>query len=150
MIVDTLSQADKYASLHPLFGKAFEYIQSNNLQDMEPGDYEIEGEALKAVVFQKAGKTAEESLEKFECHDAHIDIQVCIQGEETLAWKPRENCTELKGEYNPAKDVSFYRDTPDMFFQLRDGQFAIFFPEDVHAPMIGAGEIKKMVVKVKI
>ena len=29
-----------------------------------------------------------------------------------------------------------------MYFQLTDGQFAIFFPEDVHAPMIGEGEIK--------
>jgi YhcH/YjgK/YiaL family protein len=37
-----------------------------------------------------------------------------------------------------------------MFFQLTDGQFAIFFPEDVHAPMIGEGEIKKVVIKVKI
>jgi YhcH/YjgK/YiaL family protein len=36
-----------------------------------------------------------------------------------------------------------------MFFQLTDGQFAIFFPEDVHAPMIGVGEIKKLVVKVR-
>jgi YhcH/YjgK/YiaL family protein len=37
-----------------------------------------------------------------------------------------------------------------MFFQLKDGQFAIFFPEDVHAPMIAEGEVKKMVIKVKI
>ena len=39
---------------------------------------------------------------------------------------------------------------PDMFFQLTNGQFAIFFPEDVHAPMIGEGNIKKMVIKVAI
>jgi len=44
----------------------------------------------------------------------------------------------------------FYTDAPDMFFQLSDNQFAVFFPEDVHAPMIGDGEIKKMVIKVKI
>jgi len=34
---------------------------------------------------------------------------------------------------------------------LTDNQFAIFFPEDVHAPMIGGdAEIKKLVIKVKI
>jgi len=44
----------------------------------------------------------------------------------------------------------FYNDRPDMFFQLTNNQFAIFFPEDVHAPMIGKSEIKKMVIKVKI
>jgi beta-galactosidase beta subunit len=48
------------------------------------------------------------------------------------------------------KDVLFYDDAPDMFFQLTNLQFAIFFPEDVHAPMIGEGNIKKMVIKVKI
>lgn len=37
-----------------------------------------------------------------------------------------------------------------MFFQLTNTQFAIFFPEDVHAPMIGEGNIKKLVIKVKI
>jgi len=37
-----------------------------------------------------------------------------------------------------------------MYFQLTNHQFAIFFPEDVHAPMIGEGQIKKMVIKVKI
>ena len=37
------------------------------------------------------------------------------------------------------KMYSSINDTPDTFFQLTDGQFAIFFPEDVHAPMIGEG-----------
>lgn len=35
------------------------------------------------------------------------------------------------------KDVQFYSDAPDMYFQLTNEQFAIFFPENVHAPMIG-------------
>ncbi|MBP8115537.1 MAG: YhcH/YjgK/YiaL family protein, partial [Chitinophagaceae bacterium] len=37
-----------------------------------------------------------------------------------------------------------------MYFQLTNGQFVIFFPEDVHAPMIGEGDIKKLVIKVKL
>ena len=44
----------------------------------------------------------------------------------------------------------FYSDAPDMYFQLNDNQFAIFFPEDIDAPMIGEGEIKKLVIKVKL
>ena len=55
-----------------------------------------------------------------------------------------------KGEYNAEKDVVFFNDAPDMHFQLTNNQFDIFFPEDVHAPMIGESEIKKMVIKVKI
>ncbi len=62
----------------------------------------------------------------------------------------RKDCKEQKGEYNPDKDVLFYNDTPDMYFQLTDSQFVIFYPDDVHAPMIGEGPIKKLVVKVRI
>jgi biofilm protein TabA len=79
----------------------------------------------------------------------HIDIQLCIDGKETIGWKPRENCISPKGEYNPENDVLFFSDEPDMFFSLTNGQFVIFFPEDVHAPMISEGEVRKLVIKVK-
>ncbi|HLW18838.1 MAG TPA: YhcH/YjgK/YiaL family protein [Cyclobacteriaceae bacterium] len=150
MIIDTLTNSGKYSCIHPLFSEAFEFIANQDLDAMEPGNYEIAGEELKAVVMDKAGKTAAESLEKFECHNAHIDIQVCIQGDEQIGWKPRADCSAPKGDYNAEKDVLFYNDSPDVYFQLKAGQFVILFPEDVHAPMISEGNIKKLVVKVKI
>jgi YhcH/YjgK/YiaL family protein len=150
MIVDTIQNASKYFSVHPLFAKAFQYISQTDLSTIEMGRYEIDGDNLKAIFSNKKGMTAVESIAKFECHDKHIDIQLCISGNETIGWKPRGECIKPKGDYNPEKDVKFYDDEPDMYFQLSDGQFAIFFPEDVHAPMIGEGEIRKLVVKVKI
>ena len=150
MIIDTLDSASKYYCVHPLFKKAFEYISSANLGSIEDGKYEIDGENLRAIVTNKKGMTAAESAAKFECHDKHIDIQLCIEGVEKIGWKPRGSCNDQKGAYNPEKDVLFYNDAPEMYFELRDGQFAIFYPEDVHAPMIGEGLIKKMVIKVKL
>ena len=149
MIIDTLANASKYFSLHPSFAKAFDYINQNNVATLADGIYETP-EGLKVIVNTGMGKTAESSLAKFECHDKNIDIQLCLKGLETMAWKPREKCLTPNGEYNPDKDVRFFSDAPDMSFQLTDGQFAVFFPEDVHAPMIGDGEIKKVVIKVKI
>jgi biofilm protein TabA len=149
MIIDTLANASKYFSLHPSFAKAFDYINQNNVATLADGIYETP-EGLKVIVNTGSGKTAEASLAKFECHDKNIDIQLCVKGLETMAWKPREKCLTPNGEYNPDKDVRFFSDAPDMSFQLTDGQFAVFFPEDVHAPMIGDGEIKKVVIKVKI
>jgi biofilm protein TabA len=150
MIIDTITNASKYFDVHPLFAKAFEYIQKTDLDTIEMGKYEIEGENLKAIFSNKKGMTAAESVAKFECHNKHIDIQLCINGKELIGWKPREKCKIENGGYNPDKDVQLYNEQPDMYFQLTDGQFAIFFPEDVHAPMIGEGEIKKLVIKVKI
>ena len=149
MIIDTLANASKYFSLHPSFAKAFDYINQNNVATLADGIYETP-EGLKVIVNTGMGKTAEASLAKFECHDKNIDIQLCVKGLESMAWKPREKCLTPNGEYNPDKDVRFFSDAPDMSFQLTDGQFAVFFPEDVHAPMIGDGEIKKVVIKVKI
>ena len=149
MIVDSLHNAAQYSSLHPLFEKAFQYLKNNDLNTLEDGTIAIHN-GLKLIVSTKSGKTVEESLAKFECHNQNIDIQFCVSGNETIAWKPREKCTEPKGEYNPEKDVLFYNDTPDMLFQLTNNQFVIFYPNDVHAPMIGNEIIKKLVFKVKI
>jgi biofilm protein TabA len=148
MIVDTIQNASKYFSIHPLFTKAFEYIEQTDLANAPDGKSNI-AEGLEAIFSNKAGMTAEVSVAKFECHNKHIDIQLCINGKETIGWKPREKCVTENGGYNPEKDVQLYNEQPDMYFQLTNGQFAIFFPEDVHAPMIGKGEIKKLVIKVK-
>jgi biofilm protein TabA len=148
MIIDTLQNASKYFSVHPLFEKAFAYINETDIANMEDGKFEI-AEGLKAIFSNAQGKTKETSLAKFECHNSNIDIQLCINGVETIGWKPREHCVSPNGEFNIEKDVQFFNDAPDMFFQLTNGQFAIFFPEDVHAPMIGDGEIKKLVIKVR-
>ncbi len=149
MVIDTLNNASKYYILHPSFAKAFEFLHQNDLANFAEGVSETP-EGMMLIVNTANGKTLEASLESFECHDKNIDIQVCVRGLETFGWKPREKCAKPKGANNPEKDVRFFSDAPDMFFQLTDGQFAVFFPEDVHAPMIGEGEIKKVVIKVKI
>jgi len=148
MIIDTLDNAAKYYGVHPLFQKAFEYINTQELKSLEVGKFEI-SEGLKGAVAEKEGMTAEESASKFECHNNNIDIQLCITGPEVFGWRPRSSCLSPKAEYNSEKDVLFYDDAPDMHFTLQDNQFAIFFPEDVHAPMIADGVIKKMIIKVK-
>lgn len=149
MIIDTLQNASKYYSAHPLFAKAFAYISQTDLANAADGKGDI-SDGLKFIFSNSPGKAKEASLSKFECHNKNIDIQLCINGEETIGWKPREKCMSPNGDYNAEKDVQFYNDEPDTFFQLNNGQFAIFFPEDVHAPMIGEGNIKKLVIKVRI
>lgn len=150
MIIDSLSSAARYTSLHPLFAKAFEYLSNTDLSTLEDGKFDIDGDNIRGIMASKSAMTAAESIAKFECHNKHIDIQVCIKGNETIGWKPRPSCISQRGEYNPEKDVLFYDDAPDMYFNLKDMQFVVFYPEDVHAPMIGEGVIKKLVLKIKL
>lgn len=153
MIIESLQNASKYMGVHPLFEQAFAYINNTDLNQLEPGKYEV-AEGLLAIISVAPGKTAEASLAKFECHNKNIDIQLCIKGHERIGWKPRQKCVTPNGEYSDEKDVQFFHDAPDMYFDLTDGQFAIFFPEDVHAPMIAINEstapIRKLVMKVRI
>lgn len=149
MILDSLKNASKYYGLHPNFKKAFDYVEQNDIANLEEGNFDI-GEGLKLIVIVGEGNTKEEAVKGFECHDKNIDIQISIKGPETFAWKPREKCVNPNGEYSDEKDVRFFHDAPDTFFEMQEKQFAILFPQDVHTAMIGEGILKKIVIKVKI
>jgi len=149
MIADTLTNAGKYYDLHKNFALAFEYLKTHDLLALEIGKFEI-GDGVLAIVSDKDGVSTETADSKCEAHNKNIDIQLCIRGNETLGWKPRNDCKDPKGEYSDEKDVIFYNDKPDMYFGLKAGQFAIFYPDDMHTAMIGEGLIKKLVVKVRI
>lgn len=148
MIIDTLANGSQYLALHPGFKAAFDHLASIDLNALEVGKYDVDG--VKYAVMAKDGVSKETAAEKFECHDKNIDIQVLINGIETMGWRSRNDCITPKDAYNAEKDVTFYNDVPEMYFTLQAGQFVIYYPNDVHAPMIGDGFIKKLVVKVKI
>ena len=150
MIVDSVAQMLKYQKLHPRFEKAMAFIAASNIDKMPVGETKWEGDEIRAIVIQESLVSEKESTDYFECHNRYIDIQIVYEGMERVGWKSRNNCTKPRGEYNLEKDVLFYEDSPETFFNLMPGHFAIYFPEDVHAPMIGDGMIRKMVVKVLV
>ena len=150
MVIDKLSEINKYANLHPRFAKAIDYIVTSSFLNMEPGTVLVDGEDIKAIIMEGNCVPKEESLSGFECHNTYIDIQIIVKGKETVGWRARTSCSMAKGEYSEEKDVLFYADAPTIFFELQAGMFSIYFPEDVHAPMIGEGPIKKVVMKVRV
>ena len=52
--------------------------------------------------------------------------------------------------FDAARDVTFFSDRPDSWLSLPAGHFAIFFPDDAHAPLAGRGTLKKAIVKIAI
>ncbi len=150
MIIDHLKNASKYLQLNPFFEKAFSFINNTDLNRIPTGHHEIDGKNLRVIVADENGVSKSASTSEFECHNQHIDIQFCISGKECFGWKPRNECLLPRGIYSSEKDVLFFNDSPDMFFTLKENQFVILYPEDVHAPMISDGRIRKLVFKVKI
>jgi YhcH/YjgK/YiaL family protein len=148
MILATLAEADRYHALHPLFARAFEFLRGTDLKALTPGMHTIQGEQLFAIVEACAGRTRAEA--KLESHRRYIDIQLVLEGVDEMGWKPLADCGEPATEYDAARDIRFFNDAPASWIATPPGAFCLFFPEDAHAPLVSAGMIRKVVVKIAV
>lgn len=148
MFLDSLNNSTRIESLHPLFKKAFDYIKSTDFSKMEDGKIELDGPRLTVTVASLCGK--EKSEAAIETHKKYIDIQLPLLGVEKIGWKAGCELQEESVPYNEEKDIAFYVDRPTAFTKIYPGQFAVYFPEDGHAPGIGQGNIRKVIVKVAV
>lgn len=148
MFLDSLNNSTRIESLHPLFKKAFDYIKSTDFSKMEDGKIELDGPRLTVTIASLCGK--EKSEAAIETHKKYIDIQLPLLGVEKIGWKAGCELQEESVPYNEEIDIAFYVDRPTAFTKIYPGQFAVYFPEDGHAPGIGQGNIRKVIVKVAV
>ena len=147
MIIDTLDNLKNYATVNPLFPKVVAFLEANDLNQLEAGKHEIEGKDLFVNIQVAKGKTPDEAV--IETHDRMIDIQIPLSDAETYGYTPRQALP--KAEYNAEKDITKIPGlAAESYVTCQPGSFAIFFPQDGHAPCIaGVPEIKKAIFKIK-
>jgi YhcH/YjgK/YiaL family protein len=146
MVIDTLDNFGKYVSLNPLFADVEKFLKENDLNKLEPGKYEIKGKDLFVNITNAKGRTPDEAV--LETHIKMIDIQIPLDGMETYGYTPL--CRLPETPYNAEKDITKYEGMAVSFIDCMPGMFAIFFPQDGHAPCISmAPEIKKAIFKIK-
>lgn len=148
MVLAKLTEADRYAGLHPLFACAFGFLRNTDLNALAPGKHAVQGEQVFALVEACAGRTRADA--KLECHRRYIDIQLVLEGIDEMGWKPLAQCTDPATDYDAARDIRFFNDAPDTWVATPPGAFCLFFPDDAHAPLVGTGSIRKVVVKVAL
>ncbi|MFT5699967.1 MAG: biofilm protein TabA [Desulforhopalus sp.] len=148
MILDTLKNAERYEPLHKSFSKAFQFLQRPDIDRLEVGKYEIEGDAVFAIVAKDQGRAKNEA--QLEIHNKYIDIQLVLAGVDEMGWKARSGCTEIVDAYDPESDIQFFTDIPTAWFITTPLHFAIFFPEDAHLPLISTGIVHKIIVKIAV
>lgn len=148
MILDRLQNAARYVSLHQGFAEAFAFLNQPKLSELAAGRYDIAGEQVYAMVAKNTGRAREAA--RLEAHRKYIDIQLVLSGNDQMGWKPHLPDSRIQTPYDDAKDIEFCADWPDAWISVGPGQFAIFFPEDDHAPLVGNGEIHKVIVKVAV
>jgi YhcH/YjgK/YiaL family protein len=148
MILANLGEADRYRALHPLFARAFEFLRETDLMSLPAGKHSVQGEQLFAIVEACAGRTRAEA--QLECHRRYIDIQLVLEGIDEMGWKPLAECVSPATDYDAARDICFFNDTPSSWITTPPGSFCLFFPDDAHAPLVSSGFIRKVVVKIAV
>ncbi len=157
MVIDTLRNCDRYASLHPEFAKAFEFLAHADWAELAAGSvtgerhsvrHVIDGDRMYVSIDRAEGRGRDGA--RLEAHRRHIDIQFTIEGHDEIGWQPLAECGEPAGGFNEDRDVGFYDGSPRSWLSLPAGTFAIFFPDDAHAPLGGRGIVRKAIVKVAI
>jgi YhcH/YjgK/YiaL family protein len=150
MIADLLKHSRCYTNLSPRFAAAFEFLEKLPA-DQPDGRCDLDGDNCFALV--QSYTTRPLAQAKFEAHRKYIDIQFIQAGRETMLWSPLAALTQVTEPYAAGKDVAFFANpsqwTP---INLCAGQFAIFFPEDGHAPGLECGgpvAIRKTVIKIR-
>jgi len=148
MIIDRIENSQLYYSVHPRFKAAFDYIQQLNADTIPVGRYEIEGDALFALVQEYDTKLKEQGF--WESHRRYIDLQYVARGVEGMGYV---NINYLQpGEYDASKDLLLPHGEGDMV-TLHSGCFTLLLPQDVHMPGMAIGApapVKKIVVKIRV
>lgn len=147
MIFDNIKNISKYSNLDEKILKGFDFILKNNLNNFKDGRYEIDAKKIYANI--QTYETKDEGL--FEAHRKYIDIQYIVSGFEKIEVSEVSELEE-KIPYDEEKDLIFFNGIGS-FLKLKEGYFAIFYPQDGHKPCITdeqKSNVKKVVVKVSI
>lgn len=148
MIFDTCAHAASYFERQSPLYKAVQFA-AQFTPSLPDGRYAIDGDAIYAVVATYTTKPASEG--KFEAHRKYIDVQMLLEGCEFIDVSLNQHL-EITEAYSEEKDITFY--TAPLHATsvlLEPGQFAVFYPHDIHRPCRQTKEpckVRKMVVKV--
>lgn len=149
MILDHMKNLNNYRDLTGPLMRALEYIRNADFEKLDDTTYEVEGRDL--FFFIQSYETRETN-ETPESHRKYIDIQYMISGTEKMGVGQLDTMTE-EVEAKPQNDIWFHRGPMD-YITVSEGMFAVFFPNDAHAPCIspasGSNPVRKCVFKVRI
>ena len=148
MVLDLLENLKNYEALNPHFAKVVDFLQKNELSSLPLGRNEICGDTVYANVMDAKVKSKEEAF--IEVHRRYIDIQIPISAYELMGYTPLNELPAA--DYDNECDAAIYpvgmpaRD----YFNVHQGEFVIFFPQDGHAPAITPVPLRKVVFKIAV
>jgi len=149
MILDHLSHADFYKPLSSRFAAGFEFLKNLDFEVLQPGRNDL-SDGLFAMRQEYDTRLRADGV--WEAHRKYADIQFVAGGAELCGCTSLSRATVSKA-YDEAADYALFTGE-GAFFELREGHFALFLPQDLHMPCIAIDEtpakVRKVVVKVPL
>ena len=139
--------ARQYKANQELWDKAFAFLRTHDVADLQPGDYPIAGDSVYAKVTEIVDKDLDKT--QWESHRKYIDLQYVSRGKEKMGVVPVSQAAVTE-PYNDKKDVAHY--TADgTYYLAAPGSFFLFFPTDAHRPNIKVDDnkVRKIVIKIR-
>lgn len=132
--------------------QALEFLRNTDFRAVDPGVIEIKGRDIYAQILDLTTCPAQDNLP--EVHRRYIDIQFLAWGEEIIGVAADNGENIIAVPYQEERDIIFYQNMAgESFLTLSPGNYAIFFPQDVHRPACNKNketQIRKVVVKVAL
>lgn len=138
---------------------ALNYLKSVDLIAHETGHFPVELDGVP-MILQVMDLTAMPRSKKYpEIHRKYIDLQMFVAGEpEKTTWFiDRGGCAVHDDQLNTANDILFYENDSEIMENavfMTPGDYAFYFPWDVHVPGqpagTGCGRFRKIVMKVPV
>lgn len=148
MILGSLEHSERIECLHPSFKQVFNFIKANDLLNAPLERIELDSDKL--FINNVNPECVPQDKQVLEAHRDYLDIHVLLEGSERIGWKNLEDCGEPSKAYDQEGDYMLFDQPATSYVDLRPGQFAIVWPEDAHAPLIGEGKVRKLIVKARL
>lgn len=130
--------------------QALIFLRETDFSQLKTGRYPIKGDLIYAQVLDLETKPKSEILP--EIHHHYLDVQYLYSGNERIGFAIDFGTNNVAIEYDPERDIQYYQ---DVLFEnelvMQAGNFAVFFPNDIHRPGCSDGNpssIRKIVVKI--
>ncbi len=132
--------------------KALTFLQETDFNSLSEGRYPIEGDKIFAQVLDLVTQEKESILP--EAHQRYLDVQYLHSGRELIGVSVNPPSMEIAKPYDSERDILFYQSVSDeTMLMMNPGNFAVFFPQDIHRPAcvyLETSPIRKVVVKVSL
>ncbi len=131
------------------FKMVLDFLDDKDLINKENGKYDLDDGVFALV---QSYDTKPEKEGRWESHQAYIDVQFIVSGDELDLTTNKDNLT-LDEDKLKENDALFYKKfyEPVTKMHLTTGDVCVFFAEDAHEPGLnldGTVPIKKVVVKI--